>query len=248
MNIAVVTSSTHLFDTIRESFVGDAVSCMKFDDQLGLARAVGRVDFSVVFVDARGGTDSCTLLLPYLMSRLGAKVPVIVLNVQRDQASIVDAFEAGADDVVLAPASAGELHARAVKALRGACAASEWPGKNDSIELGHYRVDRKSRSVVVANRCVGLTEKELEIVWFLFLHKNEEVTRKQIAMMVWGTSEDIAGRSLEQYIYRLRGKLELNGAFGVRLQTLYGRGYRIFEVDGDARYGDNGRALSSRAA
>ncbi|WP_157643806.1 response regulator transcription factor [Burkholderia ubonensis] len=221
---------------------------MKFDDQLGMARATGRVEFSVVFVDARGGIESCKLLLPYLMSRLGAKVPVIVLNVQRDQASIVDAFEAGADDVVLAPASAGELHARAVNALRGARAASERLEKFDSIELGHYRIDRKSRSVVVGNRRVDLTEKELEIVWFLFLHKNEDVTRKQIAMTVWGTSEDIAGRSLEQYIYRLRSKLDLNGAFGVRLQTLYGRGYRIFEVDGDARYGGNDCALSSTAA
>lgn len=229
MNIAVLTSSSYLFDTICECFDGDGIFCSKFDDQLRMATAIRRVEFSVVFVDARGDGDSNQLLLPYLMSRLGAKVPVIVLNVQRDKSSIVNAFEAGANDVVLAPATAGELYARAVIALRGIRSASERMIKRSSIELGQYRVDRKSRSVMVGNRSVTLTEKELEIVWFLFLHKNEDISRKQISMMVWGKSEDIAGRSLEQYIYRLRSKLDLNGAFGVRLQTLYARGYRIVE-------------------
>ncbi|WP_415869406.1 winged helix-turn-helix domain-containing protein [Burkholderia ubonensis] len=84
---------------------------------------------------------------------------------------------------------------------------------------------------MINSRCVKLTGKEFEIAWLLFSHKNEEVNRRQISMAVWGTSEDVVGRSIEQYVYRLRSKLNLDGEFGVRLETLYARGYKVSEVN-----------------
>ncbi|WP_157660487.1 response regulator transcription factor [Burkholderia ubonensis] len=155
---------------------------------------------------------------------------MILLNAQSDRASIFDAFEAGARDVVLAPASADEVYARTMAALHGIRSTSERFSNKTSITLGHYVVDRTLRSVVIGGRKIKLTEKELEMIWLLFLHKNEEVSRKHISMVVWGTEKDIVSRSIEQYIYRLRCKLELDGTFGIRLQTLHARGYRIVEI------------------
>jgi DNA-binding winged helix-turn-helix (wHTH) protein len=53
---------------------------------------------------------------------------------------------------------------------------------------------------------------------------------RAIAEAVWGTSADIAKRTIEQHVYRLRVKLRLRSADGWRLTTVYGKGYRLDET------------------
>ena len=134
-----------------------------------------------------------------------------------------------ANDVVLAPASAGELYARTIVALRSLRSRAEHAASKSSVSLGSYRVERGTRSVLIGDQSIKLTGKEFEIIWLLFANKNEVVDRRNISMVIWGVSEDVASRSIEQYIYRLRRKLQLNGVYGAYLQTVYSRGYRIAE-------------------
>jgi len=229
MNIAVVTNSVIFFNLVYKIFEIDEISCLHFDDGLKMARSVRNVEFSAVLVDVQGGLHSNRPIYMYLMSRLGSKIPVLFLNIQSDRESIVDAFEAGANDVVLAPASAGELYARTIVALRSLRSRAEHAASKSSVSLGSYRVERGTRSVLIGDRSIKLTGKEFEIIWLLFSNKNEVVDRRNISMVIWGVSEDVASRSIEQYIYRLRRKLQLNGVYGAYLQTVYSRGYRIAE-------------------
>ena len=229
MNIAVVTNSVIFFNLVYKIFEIDEISCLHFDDGLKMARSVRNVEFSAVLVDVQGGLHSNRPIYMYLMSRLGSKIPVLFLNIQSDRESIVDAFEAGANDVVLAPASAGELYARTIVALRSLRSRAEHAASKSSVSLGSYRVERGTRSVLIGDQSIKLTGKEFEIIWLLFANKNEVVDRRNISMVIWGVSEDVASRSIEQYIYRLRRKLQLNGVYGAYLQTVYSRGYRIAE-------------------
>ncbi|MEJ2768817.1 winged helix-turn-helix domain-containing protein [Mycetohabitans sp. B46] len=48
-----------------------------------------------------------------------------------------------------------------------------------------------------------------------------------MAGAVWRSPEDVVARTLRQHIDKLRQKLELNGAHGVQLRTLYRCGYRL---------------------
>ncbi|EDT37873.1 winged-helix domain-containing protein [Burkholderia ambifaria] len=198
-----------------------------------MAKSTRHIEFAAVLVDVRGVVDPDRSTYEYLISRLGSKIPVIFLNIQCDHQSIVDAFEAGANDVVLASASSSELYARTIVALRILRSNAERIAGRSSISLGAYRIDRCTRSVLVDDRNIKLTDREFEVIWLLFLRKNEVVDRRDISMAVWGVSEDVANRSIEQYVYRLRGKLKLNGDFGACLQTVYSRGYRISEVSGN---------------
>lgn len=229
MNIAVVTSSVIFFNLICKNFEADKISCLHFDDGLKMARSLRNIEFSAVLLDVRGGLNSDRFTYMYLISQLGSKIPVIFLNIQSDRESIVHAFEAGANDVVLAPASAGELYARTIVALRGLRSSAEQVGSASSVSLGSYRVERGTRSVLVGDRSIKLTGREFEIVWLLFSNKNEIIDRRNISMVVWGVPEDVASRSIEQYVYRIRKKLHLNGTHGAYLQTVYSRGYRVAE-------------------
>ncbi|WP_337690240.1 winged helix-turn-helix domain-containing protein [Mycetohabitans sp. B46] len=53
------------------------------------------------------------------------------------------------------------------------------------------------------------------------------VSRAHMAGAVWRSPEDVVARTLRQHIDKLRQKLELNGAHGVQLRTLYRCGYRL---------------------
>nr|WP_284700955.1 helix-turn-helix domain-containing protein [Robbsia betulipollinis] len=95
------------------------------------------------------------------------------------------------------------------------------------LSLAGYRLDKRLGVVVAGDDTVQLTPREFAIAWMLFSRQGQYLSRAQIATAVWGCSEEVAGRTLEQHIYKLRKKLSLNGLHGARLSTQYAHGYRI---------------------
>lgn len=66
-------------------------------------------------------------------------------------------------------------------------------------------------------------------------HPGALITRKELAHAVWGKELDIAGRSLEQHIYKLRAKLELDEHSGLTLRTVYSLGYMLEQIEAPHR-------------
>lgn len=231
MKLAILTRSEGWFAFISQCFADDDVSCSQFADDITLLRAASREDFSAILIDADGGVDPLRPLFARRTCYGDRRIPMIVVGVSDERASIGRAFDAGADDVVLAPVNAAQLLARVyLAAHRFQLARASDAG--DFLERGAYQLDRRSCVVSVRRNPVRLTPREFAIAWLLFSHDGKYVSRSLIAGAVWSSSEDIVGRTLEQHIYKLRKKLELNGAHGVRLQTMYAHGYRIELLDG----------------
>lgn len=232
MGIAVLTGNQCLFQFIHECFAADEEPCQHFVDDVALARAAYRDEFRAILVDSEIGINS---LCPFLARRAcyaDRRAPLIVIGALEDRASIVQALDAGADDVVLTPADPRELMLRVYLAIRR----FNITRRTDSagvIECGPYRLDPNTCIVRVNGDAVRLTPREFAIAWLLFSHYGEYVSRRQIAGAVWSSSEDIVGRTLEQHIYKLRKKLELHGTHGLRLSTMYAHGYRIEAIDAD---------------
>jgi two-component system OmpR family response regulator len=51
-----------------------------------------------------------------------------------------------------------------------------------------------------------------------------------LAKIAWGREHEIASRTIDTHIYRIRRKLQLHPKNGLRLTTIYTRGYRLDEV------------------
>src|SRR5882762_1697394 len=73
-----------------------------------------------------------------------SSVPIIVLSVKGDEATKVEALDAGADDYVTKPFGMGELLARVRATLRRSPEAGE---EGTVIEEGDFRVDLETRKV-----------------------------------------------------------------------------------------------------
>ncbi|MDR6409123.1 response regulator transcription factor [Paraburkholderia terricola] len=225
MKLAVMTRSATLFGLICRCFEADGAVCHRFADDVAFARAIYRDEYSAILIDADTGISPLRPVLARRACYSDRRAPLIVVGGGHDRAGIARLFDAGADDVVLSPVDSRELTLRVHLALlRVQLQAAD---SGDRLECGLYRLDRRTCTVHVNGKAVRLTSREFAIAWLLFSHPGEYVSRRQIAGAVWSSSEDIIGRTLEQHIYKLRKKLELNGPWGVHLRTLYAHGYRI---------------------
>ncbi|WP_260858224.1 response regulator transcription factor [Paraburkholderia sp. BCC1885] len=245
MKFAVLTTNGNLFNRICQcfndldnlsAFSDDAIEYRRFRDDTALSRAISRDDYDAIFIDASNGIESTRAVLAHRACYDDRRAALIFVGEFADRDSIERAFNAGADDIVLAPLNPGELAARTRLALRRI--QSVTPAHADDIlRFGGYRLDRRASVVQINERSVRMTVREFAIAWLLFSRAGEYVSRKQMAAAIWGSTEDIVGRTLEQHIYKLRKKLDLNGAAGVHLRTRYAHGYRI-ELSGDSTDGD----------
>ncbi|WP_236872188.1 response regulator transcription factor [Burkholderia stabilis] len=231
MKLAIFTHDSALFHMIQSCLADDGVTCARYSKDVDLARALHREEFSAIVFDATAGMDASHPVLARRACFGDRRAPLIAIGEFLAQDRAIAALSAGADDIVLKPVEPRELRLRlllAVHRFAGQPSVSDasQPAA-DEIGMGIYRLSRRNGCVEINGKVIRLTTREFAIAWVLFSQQGNYVTRRAIAATVWGSSEEIVGRTLEQHIYKLRKKLLLDGAFGIVLRTMYAHGYRI---------------------
>jgi len=153
-------------------------------------------------------------------------VPVIVLSARGQERDKVTALDAGADDYVSKPFSAGELLARIRVALRHTAGASH-EGGDATFKVGELQVDQLRRHVSVRGAEVKLTPIEYKLLTTLVRHAGKVVTHQQLLREVWGPRHDAQSHYVRVYMAHLRHKLEAEAARPRYLLTEPGVGYRL---------------------
>lgn len=154
-----------------------------------------------------------------------SKVPVIVLSARGQERDKVGALDAGADDYVSKPFSAGELLARVRVALRHAAGAAH--EESAAFTVGELQVDLLRRHVTVAGTEVRLTPIEYKLLATLVRYAGRVVTHQQLLRDVWGPSHDDQSHYVRVYMAHLRHKIEAQPARPRYLLTEPGVGYRL---------------------
>jgi two-component system KDP operon response regulator KdpE len=154
-----------------------------------------------------------------------SKVPVIVLSARGQERDKVGALDAGADDYVSKPFSAGELLARVRVALRHAAGAAH--EESAAFTVGELQVDLLRRHVTVGGTEVRLTPIEYKLLATLVRYAGRVVTHQQLLRDVWGPSHDDQSHYVRVYMAHLRHKIEAQPARPRYLLTEPGVGYRL---------------------
>ncbi len=95
------------------------------------------------------------------------------------------------------------------------------------IRIPHYAIDPIKRRAYLDGRPVELTEREFSVVVYFFARLGDVVTRAEILRDVFRLGPRVISRTLDTHISRIRRKLSLDGALGVRLVSVYQTGYRL---------------------
>lgn len=193
-----------------------------------LMRDSGRESFDLFLFDWMLPDMNGDALLAWLREHRGCDVPVIFITSRDAEEDVVAVLAAGADDFMVKPVRRLELLSRIEAVLRRSGRRNP---QNEDLEIPPYRFDLRSRSLTQATEPVTLTEKEFELALFLFRNLGRLVSRGHLLEAVWGKSTEIATRTIDTHISRVRSKLNLRPEQGFRLSSVYNYGYRLEKVD-----------------
>lgn len=77
---------------------------------------------------------------------------------------------------------------------------------------------------------IDLTEKEYQLAAMLFANIGRLLSRNHMLEAIWGVGPELATRTVDTHISRLRRKLALLPENGWRLKAVYQHGYRLEKV------------------
>ena len=148
-------------------------------------------------------------------------VPIIMVTAKAEEIDRIVGFELGADDYVVKPFSVRELMLRIDAVLRRGRAVEQ-----RVIEIGGLRIDREAHRVTVGGEEVPLTALEFKLLVTLTERRDRVQARGTLLTDVWAIDAEIASRTVDTHVKRLRDKL---GAAGRFIETVRGVGYRFSE-------------------
>ncbi|MEH7827695.1 response regulator transcription factor [Gemmobacter denitrificans] len=156
------------------------------------------------------------------MRKLGVKCPILMLTGHDSDADTILGLDAGANDYITKPFKFPVLLARIRAQLR------QHEQSEDAIfQLGPYTFKPAQKLLVdEKDRKIRLTEKETNILKFLYRAQQGVVARDVLLHEVWGYNAGVTTHTLETHIYRLRQKIEPDPS-NARLLVTESGGYRL---------------------
>ncbi|MEM6644667.1 MAG: response regulator transcription factor [Bacteroidota bacterium] len=156
----------------------------------------------------------------------GVQTPIIMLTAKGEEIDKVLGLELGADDYVTKPFSLRELLARVKAVLRrpAVAAADDTP---DAVTIGQLTVDFATFAVTSGGEAVEMTHREFEVLQYLYERPGQAVSRNQLLSDVWGYDHLPTTRTIDNFILKLRQKLEHNPAHPRHILTVHGVGYKF---------------------
>lgn len=219
----VVEDDPNIVDLIRSNLAVRGFDTVVSVDGMRALQLLETEDPDIVLLD---------LMLPDVPGTIVAKslrrepltqfVPIIMVTAKAEEIDRIVGFELGADDYVVKPFSVRELLLRIDAVLRR--------GKTSEqrvIEVAELRIDKDAHRVTVGPEEVPLTALEFKLLVTLIERRDRVQGRGTLLSDVWAMDSEIASRTVDTHVKRLRDKLGTAGRF---IETVRGVGYRFSEA------------------
>jgi two-component system copper resistance phosphate regulon response regulator CusR len=174
---------------------------------------------NVLIVDL-GLPDGDGIDLILKLRRLGVSAPVLILSARRSVDDRVRGLEQGGDDYLTKPFALAELLARLRNLMKRTAAASEVT----KLRVLDLELDLLRREASRGTEALTLTPQEFTLLEYLCRNAGRVVTRSMILDKVWGMRIQPDTNVVDVHIYRLRGKVDVEGKPAM-IRTLRGVGY-----------------------
>jgi len=156
----------------------------------------------------------------------GDTTPTLMLTARGEEEDRVRGLMAGADDYVLKPFSITELVARVKANLRRRDMDRAPPLK---LTFENVSVDLKRQVVTRDGKPEDLPTRETDLLTYLIRHQDRVISRNELLEQVWEypNVEGVETRTVDNYVVRLRQKVEPDPEHPRVVLTVRGRGYRF---------------------
>jgi DNA-binding response OmpR family regulator len=153
-------------------------------------------------------------------------VPILMLTAKSQEADKIRGLDAGADDYVTKPFSVGELVAR----LRALFRRTQRPSESLTFRIGSVSVNISTHSLQREGQpAETLSFYEVELLRLLHERLGQPVSREEILNKIWGIEANPSNRTIDNFIVKLRKKIEDKPEKPEHILTVYGFGYKLVE-------------------
>jgi DNA-binding response OmpR family regulator len=153
------------------------------------------------------------------------RLPAVALTRRRDLKARLEAFEQGADDILVVPFSPEEFGARVLAIMRRAY--RDAPTFAPVLRLGELEIDIQNRHVRAGGTELHLTTLEQSLLYLLAANAGRLLTRDEIMDHLWGADYVAGSNVVDRHIHNLRLKLQNHSKRLRYIATVPGRGYRF---------------------
>ena len=164
------------------------------------------------------------------LRRWNPSVPIVMLTARSQETDKIRGLDAGADDYVTKPFSVNELIARIRAVMRRTVRPT---AAADTIDIGDAQVHFSAHSISRGGEEHPLSSYELELLKLLVERSGQPVSRDQILQRVWGLDANPTNRTVDNFIVKLRRKIERVPDKPQHILTVYGFGYKLITTPGE---------------
>jgi DNA-binding response OmpR family regulator len=156
--------------------------------------------------------------------RFNPLVPIVMLTARSLESDKIRGLDSGADDYVTKPFSVNELIARMRAIFRRAARTG---GAVEELTIGEAKVNLGSHTLSVRGTIHELSFYEVEVLRLLAERTGQPVSRDEILSKIWGLEATPSNRTVDNFIVKLRKKLERQPEKPKHILTVYGFGYKL---------------------
>ncbi|MFE4108312.1 response regulator transcription factor [Almyronema epifaneia] len=227
MRILLVEDDERIADALAEELNDQHyVVEVAYDGESGWDLAAA-FEFDLILLDVMlPKVDGITLCQK--LRAQGKATPILMLTARDTVSDRVIGLDAGADDYLVKPFDLQELSAR-IRALVRRGGATLPP----ILAWGALRLDPSTYEVFYQDQPVSLSPKEYSLLELFLRHQRRVFSRAQIVEQLWSFEVMPEEATVKAHIRGLRQKLKAAGAPGDLIETVYGLGYRLKEINGE---------------
>lgn len=151
-------------------------------------------------------------------------IPVLVLTSRDQLRDELHALDLGADEYLTKPCRKERLLARVSNVIK------RYEGRSNLLEGSGYLLDRLTYTLYIHNNSVILPKNQGKILEVFLLHGDEIVSKEELCLAIWGTTEFIDENALQVNLTRLK-KTMTSLRMGQQIVPVRGMGYRLIAVE-----------------
>lgn len=152
--------------------------------------------------------------------RENSNTPIIIVSAKDSKEDKLNGLMLGADDYIEKPYDIDILLAKIAGIFKRRYST------NDLVD-GNIRLDKVGRHLYVDGKEISVTAKELDLLLYMMENKGKVLPKEELFNKIWGFDSESEPQTVTVHIKWLREKLEKDPKKPVRIQTVWGVGYRF---------------------
>lgn len=176
-----------------------------------------------IMMPGHDGLEVCRML------RKHSDVPIIMLTARDTENDFVLGMSIGSDDYITKPFRPTMLQMK-IKAIFRRIELEHKDTEQKELQVGNLRISSYERKIYneKAHQELSFSMTEFALLSYLAENPKKAVSREECLKQVWGIETEIETRVVDETVRKIRKKLSTLDAT-VRIETVWGHGYRIVE-------------------